>query len=278
MNQTVNHRFRSVLSGLTALGSSQATAFVLLNSADHQFTTVASSTGAILPPAKLPSSVTVFNGGADTLSVYPPVGGTVNAGDANAAYSLAAGDGIEFFAADLLTWYPNSGASSGGGSGTVNAGTSGQLAYYATSTAAVSGLSLSTLIAEMTGPRPFTALLGLGTVIVTGTNIPGAYDICPFAGTFTRWDIAIPAANQPSGASLVLDAYKSSNQGSTWTSLWATNTGNRPTVTTATNYGGGTAFDTTTFSAGDWLRFDCVTAGGGAVENVNLTISSRMGQ
>ena len=43
-NQTVNHRFRSVLSGLTATGTNQATGFALLNAADHQFSSVPSST------------------------------------------------------------------------------------------------------------------------------------------------------------------------------------------------------------------------------------------
>ena len=104
-NQTVNHRFRSVLSGLTALGSSQTTAFMLLNAADHQFTTVGSSTGAVLPTARLPSSVTVFNGGSNALSVYPPVGGSINGGTVNTATSVGTGTGIEFFAADTLTWY-----------------------------------------------------------------------------------------------------------------------------------------------------------------------------
>lgn len=104
-NQTTDHRGRTVLSGLTALGSSQATAFQLLNNGDHEFTTVASSTGAILPPAKLPSGVNVFNAGASTLTVYPPVGGTLTGGSVNASASLAAGVGASYFASDLLTWY-----------------------------------------------------------------------------------------------------------------------------------------------------------------------------
>jgi hypothetical protein len=109
-NNTTTHKGRRVLSGLTALGSRQATAFPLLNGADHQFTTVAASTGAVLPPAKLADSVSVWNGGASTLSVYPPSGGKVNDTSANSAYSLSAGSGITFFAADLLVWYASSGA------------------------------------------------------------------------------------------------------------------------------------------------------------------------
>jgi hypothetical protein len=82
---SVNHVGRRVLSGLTATGTSQATALPLLNDADHQFTTVASSKGAVLPSTKLPSRVSVWNGGSNALSVYPPLGGKVNDGSANAA-------------------------------------------------------------------------------------------------------------------------------------------------------------------------------------------------
>lgn len=118
-NSTQNHFGRRVLSGLTALGSSQTTAFILINAADHQFTTVASSTAAVLPSATLPGSVTVFNGGSNTLAVYPPVGGTINGGSTNASVSVSvsAGAGAAFVAADTLTWYTVAGA--GGGSGTV---------------------------------------------------------------------------------------------------------------------------------------------------------------
>ena len=49
----------------TATGTNQATAFPLLNGADHQFTTVGSSTGAVLPPARLADSISVWNGGLE---------------------------------------------------------------------------------------------------------------------------------------------------------------------------------------------------------------------
>ena len=150
MNNTTTHVGRRTLSGLTALGTNQATAFPLLNLANHEFTTVGSSTGAVLPTAKLADSVTVWNGGAHTLSVYPPLGGTVSGGSANAAVSLPTATGITFFASDLLTWYADS-APGSGASGTVNSGTSGQVAYYATTGAAVSGEGLSALIDSAIG-------------------------------------------------------------------------------------------------------------------------------
>ena len=61
----------------------------------------------------------------------------------------------------------------------------------------------------------------------------------------------------PTGADLILDICKSSNQGSTWTiPLDEQPQSNRPTIVVGVKHGGGTSFDTTTFSAGDWLRFD----------------------
>jgi hypothetical protein len=63
------------------------------------FTTVASSTGVILPwgvdgttsgPLQLADEITIINHGANTLSVYPQTGGKIANGSANAAFSVAA--------------------------------------------------------------------------------------------------------------------------------------------------------------------------------------------
>jgi len=78
----------TVASGLTAAGSTQATALAL-GADTNDFTTVGSGTGAILPPMSAGDEVFVFNGGANALLVYPPVGGTINALAANAGYSVA---------------------------------------------------------------------------------------------------------------------------------------------------------------------------------------------
>lgn len=100
------------ISGLTAIGSSQTTSFVLFLGTFHQFSTVPPSTGAILPSGQLPQTLSVANGGSNALLVYPPVGGTLNGGSLNAAYSLAAGATAIFSATDLLTWIANSGNAS----------------------------------------------------------------------------------------------------------------------------------------------------------------------
>lgn len=78
---------------LTATGSTQGTA-LLLPSDFNVFTTVAASTGAILPATgpqcNLADTFIVVNHGANALSVYPPSGGKIANGSTNAALSVGA--------------------------------------------------------------------------------------------------------------------------------------------------------------------------------------------
>lgn len=74
--------------GLTATGTTQAGALVL--PADvNKFTTVGASSGCIIPPLNGGDNIVVVNSGANALSLYPPVGGFINALGQNAAYSIA---------------------------------------------------------------------------------------------------------------------------------------------------------------------------------------------
>lgn len=96
----------SVRTGVTAAGNSQATATAITNSTTV-FSTVAASTGAVLPTGCVAGDLlTVVNLGANSLSVYPPVGGTVQTGAANAAFAVGAGKTAQFrCVADAgLTW------------------------------------------------------------------------------------------------------------------------------------------------------------------------------
>ncbi len=85
--------------GLTATGSTQATAYQLATPS-NEFTTVAASTGAILPaPGGRVSAgdiVAVYNQGANALSVYPPVGYKIGLAATNAAVSVASGKSALF--------------------------------------------------------------------------------------------------------------------------------------------------------------------------------------
>lgn len=82
-------------SGLSAAGNSQATATALTNSVNG-ITTAAASSGVILYAGSGGDSQLVFNGGANTLSVYPPTGAQINALGANNAFSLAVNTGAQF--------------------------------------------------------------------------------------------------------------------------------------------------------------------------------------
>jgi hypothetical protein len=78
----------TVASGLTATGTTQATALPL--GADCcDFTTVPAGSGCILPAMNPGDDITIFNGGANALLVYPPVGGQIKSLGTNAGYSVA---------------------------------------------------------------------------------------------------------------------------------------------------------------------------------------------
>lgn len=79
---------------LTGAGSGQSDAAATPGDI-NLFTTVAASTGAVLPTDLIiGDSIYIINGGANALLVYPPTGGKVNNLSANAGYSLAVNKGI----------------------------------------------------------------------------------------------------------------------------------------------------------------------------------------
>jgi hypothetical protein len=193
MTNTLNHRVNpSLMTGLTATGSSQATAFPLTNNTLHEFTTVASSTGAILPIGVTPSEVTIYNNGASTLTLYPPKGGSIDAGTANASVSLAAGSGVTFWASTPSNWYylvtPGE---SGGGSVTLT----GAVVGSGTGTIATSIGTIPDLILPSAGPTrfisgPFINVTGPGNAVQNTTAFTSL-----FTGAALRsgQSLAIPA-------------------------------------------------------------------------------------
>jgi hypothetical protein len=112
---TGGHTGRALYTGLTALGSNQATALALAGRGDsiQEITTVASSTGVLLPPIVLPMRVEIVNQGASTLSIYPQLGGTIDNGSTNAAVTLASGKAAIYEASSLTNWYTVSSTSGG---------------------------------------------------------------------------------------------------------------------------------------------------------------------
>lgn len=86
-----------VADGLTAVGTTQANA-LQLSAANNVVTTAAASTGVRLPAMSVGDAVEVANLGANALLVYPPVGGTIQGGAANAGFSVPAGKTAVFTA------------------------------------------------------------------------------------------------------------------------------------------------------------------------------------
>lgn len=100
-------QLNSSSNALTATGSSQGTALAVPTDF-CVFTTVAASTGAILPASSTQVNPTdvyyVVNHGANALSIYPPTGGKIANGSANAAFSVAANKMATFVSLGSGNW------------------------------------------------------------------------------------------------------------------------------------------------------------------------------
>ncbi len=94
----------SVGAALTAAGTNQATA-LSVTAAVNQFTTVAAGTGAVLNTAQTVGvPQTLYNGGANLLSIYPPSGGKINQLATNAAMLLAINTACSFWRVTATQW------------------------------------------------------------------------------------------------------------------------------------------------------------------------------
>lgn len=199
MSNTLSHRLRPALqTGLTAVGSSQATAFALTNNTLHEFTTVASSTGAILPVGVTPSEVTIYNSGANALTLYPPLGGSIDVGSANASVSLAAGSGATFWASTPSNWYylvtPGEG---GGGSVTLTGAVTG------TGTGTIA-TTIPNVSPPTTGPTrflsgPFINVLTAGNAIANTTTATSIFTGATFR---SGQSLTIPANSLIAGQAI----------------------------------------------------------------------------
>lgn len=82
--------------GLTATGSTQATA-LLLTAACNAVTTTAASTGVQTMALSPGDWIYIHNSGASTLSVYGQTGVAIQGGAVNAAFSVATNKGVLLF-------------------------------------------------------------------------------------------------------------------------------------------------------------------------------------
>ena len=97
--------------GLTALGTTQGTALAL--SANHNLvTTAAVGTGVVLPAITNPpglgvtagDEITIYNNGANTLNVFPPLGSTIGLAAVNVAVLIVSGKASTFKMLNNTVW------------------------------------------------------------------------------------------------------------------------------------------------------------------------------
>jgi hypothetical protein len=100
--------------GRTAIGTNQATAYET-STAIIRFTIVPAGTGCLLDNGARGDSQYVANVGANTLSVYPPIGHKINGLATNAAFSLPAGSWASFDRITDAQWLAASTDASGVG-------------------------------------------------------------------------------------------------------------------------------------------------------------------
>jgi hypothetical protein len=166
--------------GLTATGTNQATAFLALDGGYHEFTTVASGSGASLPVV-MPWSreITISNNGASALLVYPPSGGTIDNGSANASVSLAAGSSATYWATGSTNWQSRVTGGSGGGGG--GSATFTEVSRTASFTAAANGFYAISGSSNVTATLPTAVGIAGQTIRIRCAS--GYTGLCTITGT-----------------------------------------------------------------------------------------------
>jgi hypothetical protein len=96
----------SISAAVNAAGTTQGTATGLVSNINNVTVVTAAAAGVRLPTAVAGMRILVRNSdSADTLSIYPATGGTINALSVNAAFTLAAGSTTELMATTATQWY-----------------------------------------------------------------------------------------------------------------------------------------------------------------------------
>lgn len=93
----------SVATAISAAGTTQGTA-TTLNAAVNVIGTAAASSGVILPSCEVSDQVWVYNGGANTLTVYPDSSSQINAVAVNSGVSLATNTAMLFKRITSTRW------------------------------------------------------------------------------------------------------------------------------------------------------------------------------
>jgi len=97
--------YDSISGAVTAAGTTQGTATALTNTVNN-ITTVAASTGVVLPvPVQAGARLLIRNGGANILRIYPQASAQINTLGTNVPLQLETGALIEFVAFTTAQWY-----------------------------------------------------------------------------------------------------------------------------------------------------------------------------
>src|SRR5271166_2641032 len=199
---TVKHTSIRLITGLIATGTNQVTAYSIPTAINLQaeFITVPPGTGMVLPVPKLPARVAVFNAGADVLSIYPPIGGTIDGGTVDLPYGLGIDTGIEFWASSLSNWYVATPAVSGSGAGTVQSveviaanGFAGTVASP-TISPAITLTTTATGVLKGSGGTLATAVAGLDYVQSLDNSFGATQGDTLFRGS-SAWTALPPGSN-----------------------------------------------------------------------------------
>jgi hypothetical protein len=157
----------SATNTISAAGATQGTATALTT--DYNVvTTVAASTGVVLPTGLAGRNIIIVNRGANTLNVYPAVGGTIDSLATNSPTTLSPNQTLTIESITATQWYTVSNTGVTSGVSTFSAGTTGL-----TPSAATSGVVTlaGTLVIANGGTNSSTALSGSSIMISNGTSI-----------------------------------------------------------------------------------------------------------
>lgn len=94
----------AITTAISAAGSTQGTATALTTDINN-VTTVASSTGVVLPTAVAGQQITVINNGANILNIYPATGAAIDGLTTNTATYISKSVSITFRATSATQWY-----------------------------------------------------------------------------------------------------------------------------------------------------------------------------
>lgn len=88
---------------LSAAGTTQATA-TAINTSQVYISTAAASSGVILPAVQQGDWIVIYNGGANAVMIYPPLGAKINQLATNTGVTLATNTACIYFCFSATQW------------------------------------------------------------------------------------------------------------------------------------------------------------------------------